>query len=381
MIRVCNVDEEGRFGGPERRIVQVAVALHGLGVETCVVYPDLDSEQFESYLYAHQVPSKKVNITRLTKQKSILIRYAYRFVWEVMMLAKFFKQEKFDLVHVNGSYQFKVALAARLAGVPVVWHLNDTYAPNLLKKVFYIVAKRCARGFIVAGKRVRDYYLLERDFHCMPCVEVHAPVNLEVFCPDKFLDVRQKNRPLRIATVASVNPAKGLEYFVEVVAKLQCLDFDVEFVVAGAILESQKAYYHFIREKMSELGLEQDRIQFVGLVDDIPAFLHEADVCVYTSVTEASPTAVWEALAMAKSVVTTDVGSVAQYIQDGVSGYIVPVADVEQLCACTLKLLNDKSLRLSMGRKARVVAQEGLSIEAAALKHLQIYQTVLSKGY
>jgi len=36
-ILVCNVDEEGRFGGPERRIVQVSNALKAYEVETHVV--------------------------------------------------------------------------------------------------------------------------------------------------------------------------------------------------------------------------------------------------------------------------------------------------------------------------------------------------------
>jgi len=38
MINICNVDEEGRFGGPERRIVQVAAALIECGVHTHVLY-------------------------------------------------------------------------------------------------------------------------------------------------------------------------------------------------------------------------------------------------------------------------------------------------------------------------------------------------------
>jgi len=379
VIRACNVDEEGRFGGPERRIVQVAQAIQRLGVETTVVYPCLDSQTFERYLDEYDIRSIQLDITRLSLQKKTLARYMFRFVAEIMLFVRLFKQAKFDLVHVNGSYQFKVAIAAKLSKTPVIWHLNDTYAPGLLKSVFAIVAKRCASGFIVAGERVREYYLSETMMEHLPCEEVHAPVNLEIFNPACFKAsvVEEKSR-LRIGSVSGVNPAKGLEYFVQVAASVAEIYPDVEIVVAGAVLESQKKYYHMILEKMDALGLDRKRIRFVGLVDDIPAFLHQLDVCIFSSVTEASPTSIWEAMAMAKAIVTTDVGSVGQYIDHGVSGFIAPVGDVKQISSLVIRLIQDDGLRKSMGIAAREVAREHLSIESAAMRTDRIYRSILA---
>ena len=89
----------------------------------------------------------------------------------------------------------------------------------------------------------------------------------------------------------------------------------------------------------------------------------------YTS----SPTSIWEAMAAGKPIVTTDVGSVSTYIKDGESGFIVPVNDHDQLFEKTVKLINDKSLRVKFGNNAREIAHKSLNISSAASKHANIY--------
>jgi glycosyltransferase involved in cell wall biosynthesis len=377
VTKVCNVDEEGRFGGPERRIVQVADALSSLDIETTVVYPSMESEVFERYIQKHGVRSLKLNITRLTLQKTILFKYVLKFIPEIFMLYRVFRKEKFALIHVNGSYQFKVAIAAKLAGIPVVWHLNDTYAPRLLKVTFGIMARLCANGFIVAGNRVKEYYLNDPSLDKLPCIEVHAPVNLNIFNPSRFDNQKkQETRKLRVGAVSGINPTKGIECFIDVVSKVLKTYPNIEFLVAGAILDSQKSYYQSVLRKIERLDIPHDSVRFLGLVEDIPSFINDLDICLFTSITEASPTSIWEALAMAKPVITTDVGSVSQYIEHGVSGYIAPIGNATVLADCVLKLIENEDLRLSLANSAREVAKRGLSIESAAMRTKEIYSKI-----
>jgi len=380
-LQICNVDEEGRFGGPERRIVQVAKALQSLGVDTHVVYPELDSVEFKKQLQAHGVLSTQADITRLSKQGRILFRYLLRFPLELLNMISFFRKNQFDIIHVNGSYQFKTALAGKLSGTPVIWHLNDTYTPALVKMVFNVLACKCATGFIVAGKRVYDYYLSNLQVQEKPVNEIHAPVILEQFNPVLYSQraVNDVSKEIRIGTVSGVNPAKGLEYFVEMVAQLAEIYPDQKYIVAGAMLDSQKTYSTMIDSKMDELGV-RDRIEFVGFVTDVPKFLSQLDICVFTSVTEASPTSIWEAMAMAKPVVTTDVGAVSQHIKPGETGFIVPVADIKGLTDSIVKLIQNPSLREKLGKAARAAAKNTLSLEAAAFKHKEIYQDVIQSA-
>ena len=377
MIKVCNVDEEGRFGGPERRIVQVAVALREYGVQTHVVYPALNSETFEKNLIDSGVLCTKMDITRLSTERKILVRYLFRFVFETLKLSRFFKANAFDVVHANGSYQFKTAIAAKIAGVPLVWHLNDTRMNAAVKSVFSALGNILSKGFIVAGERVFDYYLKDLDIKNKPCIEIHAPVDTEKFKP-KIKTPRDSDRDIIISTVSGINPDKGVEYFVKLAAKVLRDYPSIKFRLAGAGLTSQKSYSQLIKKTIEECNIPDESLQFLGLIDDVPEFIDDSDICVFTSVSEAGPTSIWEALAMGKPVITTDVGSVKQYIEDGVSGYVVPVADVDALYARASELIKDKEKRSFLGRNARDIAVSKLDISAAAKLHSEIYEKVLT---
>jgi glycosyltransferase involved in cell wall biosynthesis len=376
-IKICNVDEEGRFGGPERRIIQVAKALSSYNVDTVILFPKLDSGVFRSKIAEAGVHGVSWPMTRLSKEKKILIRYALFFWLEILGYIVFFKKRKIELVHVNGSYQFKVAIAARLAGAPVVWHLNDTFAPSILRRVFHAVAPLCAKGFIIAGKRVGSYYLDGTALAKKPVMEIHAPVDMSFFDPSRYPEETEddKRKDVVIGTVSGVNPAKGLEYFIDAAGEILKTCPGARFMVAGAVLSSQKKYYEMIQEKLGKF--DPEKIEFCGLIDDVPGFLSKLDICLFSSVTEASPTSIWEAMAMAKPVVTTDVGSVTQYIKDGESGFIVPVGDSRKLAERTVELINHPGMRKKFALAARKSALKNLDITSAARKHEEIYRKIL----
>jgi len=377
-ILVCNVDEEGRFGGPERRIVQVSNALKAYEVETHVVYPKIDSELFESELQKYKIDSTQLDITRLSKQKKFVFRYLLRFPTEVLLLRKFFSENKFHIIHVNGAYQYKAAIAGRSLGLPIVWHLNDTHLAGIVKLIFSFFAKILASGFIVAGNRVYDYYLANLNIKDDLVEEIHAPVNFNDFNPNKYNNKNYiDSKEICIGTVSSIIPVKGVEYFVEVAARLMETFTNLNFSIAGQSLSSQKEYQNIIENRIIQLGIE-NKIVMLGFVADVPYYLSKLDIFVCTSVSEASPTSVWEALAMGKPVVTTDVGSVSQYISNGDSGFIVPVGDVDELVEKITCLIKESILRKKFSDYAINLAQETLGVKSAAMKHKNIYSKILN---
>ena len=380
-IRVCSVDEEGRFGGPERRIVQVAKALktHGQGVDTQVVYPRDDSEKFALELSRSGVSSSALNITRLSKEKKVFVRYLFYFLPEVFRIYSFFRRGKFDLVQVNGSQQFKGALAAKLAGVPVIWVLEDTMMAAIVKKICTLLVKYTAAGVIVVGKRVSDYYIRGTFLESKPVVEIHPSVDIAEFNLRQVVSDSKisKISGRKIVTVSGINPTKGLEYFIEMASVLLKRYNDLSFYIAAQNLKSQHRYYQYLMDLAAAFKLTSDNIKFLGMVDDIPALLQSADIFVFTSISESGPMAVWEAMAMGKAVVTTDVGSVNQYLVDGESGFIVPIKDSRALCEKVEILLNDPALRQEMGARAQAIAQKKLDVSIAAEKYAHFYRKIL----
>lgn len=353
-MRIANVIEEGKLGGPQVRMVRVATALRGRA-ETLIVMPRANSGPFCEMCEVHGVPYRALPLTRITKEWRAALAYVLFSPWEVMRLARLFRRERIDLVHASGgSWQYKAVIAARLAGIPSVWHLNDTFAPGWVRRLFRLVAP-LASGFVFASHRSQAYYggLIRAG---RPQAVVPATVDTATFDPSQELaaDLDVPSDELVIGTVANVNPIKALETLIRASAHLRDLGHLPHVVIVGPIFDRQRAYHRRLLALAQELGL--DRIHFVGSRADVRPILGRIDIYVCSSLAESSPASVWEAMAMARPVVSTDVGDVAHHIEDGTSGLIVPISDAEVMADRIALLLADPDLRVRMGAAARTAA-------------------------
>ena len=154
---------------------------------------------------------------------------------------KFFRSNPARLVHVNGASQFKVAIAAKLSGKQVVWHLNNTYLKLPVKLLFTILSRICADAIIYAGFRAGVYYKVKKRFKNLPVSNIEAPVLKKFFECNTLAKV---NKKLRISVIGGVNPAKSLEDVVFVAVHLDRSDIDFQISIAGKILLSQASYKH-----------------------------------------------------------------------------------------------------------------------------------------
>jgi glycosyltransferase involved in cell wall biosynthesis len=101
----------------------------------------------------------------------------------------------------------------------------------------------------------------------------------------------------------------------------------------------------------------RDRVHLLGIRDDIPDILAAADIFALASDWEGLPLAVIEAMAAGLPVVATNVGSVAEAVQHGHTGLLVPVRDQRMLTNALLALTNDVARRHEMGAAGRDRAQ------------------------
>jgi len=157
-MRVLNVIAEGRFGGPQRRIIEVAKGLKEKGVETMVVLPNYDSERFQQLLTEADIPFRAIRIHRITKDWKHLMKFLLFFIPELLRVKRIIKEYKADVVHANGAWQIKSIIASKLAGVNSVWHLNDTYMPGYILWLMKLVAGLFSDRFIGSSIRTREFY-------------------------------------------------------------------------------------------------------------------------------------------------------------------------------------------------------------------------------
>lgn len=379
MLKVANVIMEGRFGGPQARITAVAEKVKQYGIETIVVFPKKNAALFYKKLSEKDVPIRQLSLHRLTKQKSHLMKFIAFFIPELFFLYKLFKKERVDIVHCNGSWQIKGIIAGKLAGAKLVWHLNDTGMPFFLNIIFKFLAVNFCDAVITAGQRVRDYYLSDEDFTNKPIMEIQAPVDTSVFDPSEVkTDYRIAGYPgLKIVTVGNINPLKGIEYYIGMASILSKRYEKLNFFVVGAHLANQRKYSENISRIVE--NLTPKNFHFYGPTEDVPSVLKGADIYVCSSIAEASPISVWEAMSMAKAIVSSDVGDVPRFIRDGESGFIVSTKDAAALAKKVGVLVENRELRERFGHEARDVAVKYLDVDICAKKHAQFYRAIINK--
>jgi glycosyltransferase involved in cell wall biosynthesis len=375
MLKVANVIEDGRVAGPQLRILAVSAALQTKNVRTTVVHPQQESDEFARRLDHAGVAHTAISIQRLTRGTRAVFRYLALFPADIYRLWRFFRQNRFDLVHCSGGYwQVKGLIGGRLAGCQVIWHLNDTVMPKPLRPLFFLAARCFADGLIFAGRRVRDHYLGGRASP-VPAFEVQAPVNCEKFDPN-FVSPNSdivRYGGIKIVTISNLNPLKGIEYFLQMALILR-KEFDaVTFHIVGPMLASQAQYISRLKQFIHENSLEY--VYFHGRNDDIAGILKAADIYVCSSLAEASPTSVWEAMAMEKAIVSTDVGDVGRFIREGLSGFVVSPKDPVALADSVARFIRDPALRQACGQAARRTAIESLDLELCVRNHQKAYGT------
>jgi len=376
-MRIANIIEEGKLGGPQVCMVRVAAALKGQA-ETVIIMPRENADTFQALCREAGITYVALPLSRITKELRVALRYVLFFPYEIWRIYRILKKGHFDLVHVSGgSWQYKGVIAGKLAGIPVVWHLNDTSIPTLFRRLFAFLG-RFADGFIFASNRSRDYYGSVLSYSKPECV-IPTPVDSTRFDPslnfegDKDLISSWKGQTV-VGTVANICPVKGFETFIRAAAELNQRAEHVRFVIVGPIHKNQRTYYQRLQQLADDLELEN--LDFVGGRSDVRHILKRMGVYVCSSVAESSPISVWEAMAMARPVISTDVGDVPCYVRNGESGYIVDIDDYKAMAERLNHLVNDTELRIRLGKEARKIAIENFTPEIIAQLTLNFYKIV-----
>lgn len=106
-------------------------------------------------------------------------------------------------------------------------------------------------------------------------------------------------------------------------------------------------------------------VHFLGIRKDIARILQGIDVLVLSSHSEGFPFAILEGMAAARPVVCTDVGGLAEMVEDSLTGFLVPPDDVRALADRQIELLLNPVLARKMGMAGRRRIESQLTLGAA----------------
>jgi glycosyltransferase involved in cell wall biosynthesis len=168
---------------------------------------------------------------------------------------------------------------------------------------------------------------------------------------------------------------KGVVEFVEAARRLQQEGLQAKFVLVGdpdpenpaGIPVSQLREWH-----------ESGVVEWRGYCQDMLGLFSEAHIVCLPSYREGAPQVLIEAASCGRPVVTTDVSGCREVVRHGDTGLLVRPRDSRALGDALRNLITDRPLRISMGRKARALAESELSLDKVINENFKLYEKLLA---
>jgi glycosyltransferase involved in cell wall biosynthesis len=222
-------------------------------------------------------------------------------IWRQLWLLR---QRKPDFVHLNSATLFSSAIAARLAGIPIVWHIREPLQGTEFQKR---IIGRFIRGMATAVITISEEEAIrlgedhERKVHV-----VYNPINTDMLRPERYDQVQEKQRlgfdatDKLVLSLGGVNPRKGTLQLVEA---MQYVDQQTYLIIAGPPLPRDPRPGSYECQIVDTLkSLPKNKVIFVGNLEDVVPLLAACDILVFAGMKPHFPRPAYEAWQMRKPV-------------------------------------------------------------------------------
>lgn len=276
-----------------------------------------------------------------------------------------------DVIHFNlstmSSCQWAILAALTIPGqrYVVMEHSPVGTWSSLSQRLKKLTSRRAGAHVTVGHAAARNIERLG-DLPAGSIRVIHSGVpRMELSPPERHSD------DFVIGMLARHDPAKGVDIAIRTVA---ALGEGHRLVVLGEGPETAE-----LVALVEELGVG-DRVELRPASPDARHLYPTFDVYLLPSRFEAFPVTVQEAMQAGVPVVATEVGSIREAVDDGETGLIVPVGDVEALAEAVAQLERDPERRLEMGRRAAEVGLERFDVDVAVRSWEELYREVVSRA-
>lgn len=285
---------------------------------------------------------------------------------------------KLDVLHVHyampfatSAYLAKQIMLPQSLGVVTTLHGTDITVVGAEPSLF-----RVTQFSIQSSDRVTavSRFLKERAEETFgitkPIEVIYNFVDPQVFAPRRESRIRVGGPGTKVLMHASnfraiKNIPVVIQVFAEVRKKMQA-----KLVMVGDGPEKAGA-----EQLARELGVQRD-VLFLGNQDLMEEMLSLADVFLLPSSSESFGLVALEAMCAEVPVVTSNAGGLPEVVEHGFTGFLHDPQHVAGHTASVLKLLQNDTLRRTMGRRGRRVAMERFSAEEMIEQYVQVYESL-----
>jgi glycogen synthase len=196
-----------------------------------------------------------------------------------------------------------------------------------------------------------------------------------------MLNIPIETNTRRVSFVGRLEWRKGVQDLAEAIPLVLQQHPDAMFRFIGAWGASPQAGLNMRDYLCEKLGAHMDRLEFTGRVPlhSVARYLATTDICVFPSRWESFGFVVLESMAAGRAVVCTDNGGMAELVDRGQYGLLVPPKSPRDIAAQVNRLLDNPQLRHELGYKARHHGLRRFTSSAVIPLQIQSYERAIAR--
>lgn len=283
-----------------------------------------------------------------------------------------------DIIHVHVPNPTGVLawFLARPPGCLILTYHSDTVRQKLFGALFqpvldYVMGKS-ASVIATSPNYVRSSSLLSRHRERCRVIPLSIePSEFHICDPAVVTEIRHRFGDRIVLAVGRLTHYKGFEYLIQ--AMVQVINAQLLIIGTGPLLARL--------QHTAEVYNVQQRITFLGEVQNLVPYYHAAGLFVLPSVArnEAFGIVQLEAMACGRPIINTRLSSGVPWVSlDGVTGLTVPPRDPAALAQAINLILDSEDLRAQFGQAARRRVENEFTRDLMAARILHVYQDALA---
>jgi glycosyltransferase involved in cell wall biosynthesis len=300
----------------------------------------------------------------------------FKMLVNIYKFIRFVRSEKFDLIHAHQFHANVLGRLARVFGGPKV--ISTVHLVERRWRPWHFIfdsltAFLCAKEICVS-KAVKDFTAKKAPFIKNKLVVIYNGVEFDNN-QRKFTSIsmpRSFNKKFVFGAVGRLTYQKGFTYLLEAFLILVEKKYDVALIIIGEGPEKKR-----LRKFIEEHDLDKS-VTLLGYQINPDPYYHEMDAFVMPSLFEGFGLVAVEAMHFGVPVIATNIDSLPEIIQDGVTGYLCPAENVKSLSVAMEKMFLNQENSAIIALAGQKYVHENFPISKMLQKHLELYQAEIS---
>jgi len=347
-MKVFFINSTKTWGGGEKWHFETACNLKSKGYNVAILA--LAGKELYERSLAAGIRTLPVSITNISFINPFCL----------IALIRLFRNEKPDVVILNFSADIKTAgMAAKCAGIKNIIYRRGSAIPirnTFINRLLY----KTIVTYIIANSEETRRTILQNNQKLFPPEKITVIYNgIDLAQIDGLPDTKifqRKDKEILIGNVGRLVLQKGQKYLIEMALLLKNHNIDFKILIGGeGPLEAS------LKQKAVEAGVD-DRMVFMGFINNIKAFMSTIDIFVLTSIWEGFGYVLVEAMACRKPVVAFNISSNPEIVENNITGFLIDPMDITAFTEKVEYLSRYPDICYTLGMAGRKRVEDGFEL-------------------